>query len=503
LTCAVPVQASSADRFLGFETDDDTSTLQQKTFNRSPDVRATVRQSSDPEIADLTRRDRDAADHEKAASDLRPSGLEQRVGASVSDPVSWRADSRPTKSRDSSRPGTCSRSSWPTPPCCAERANGRITTCKAERVSTALGGVGGPEAAARSADDEDRRGWAGSHYELDCIGNVRRLRAAFDSPPNAYGIDWTAGADFGGYRYTAFGQQYPSDTTTPHPAVVPGGDNQDYIQQPLGWQGHYRLPWSDSHEELYDFRTRIWSPRLGAFLQPDGFGYITPTGTLWSWPGQNPMRWRDPYGNFGWEDVESGILVHGESIQNGFLLASGLAASVGLAAVAGPLLGLGTLEGALGTAGTAALGLGRAAAASAAGAGAALLRGAKGCSTDGARGALRFGANDLVYGPSARGALRQLQQSAGGKLLTDVGGPAAGQSWPQFSIQMLQRQLAAGGRIRFDLTHMQDIPGALRGTGQFGNTITAAELRFLQQHWSQFGAITTFYRNGVEAAAPW
>lgn len=120
-----------------------------------------------------------------------------------------------------------------------------------------------------------------------------------------------------------------------------------------------------------------------------------------------------------------------------------------------------------------------------------------------ASGALRFGAEDLVYGPSAGGALRQLQQSAGGKLLTDIGGPTAGQSWTQFSIQTMERQLAAGGRIRFDLTHMDDIAGAIRGTGQYGNTITAQELRFLQENWSQYKGITTFYQNGVEVVAPW
>jgi hypothetical protein len=47
---------------------------------------------------------------------------------------------------------------------------------------------------------------------------------------------------------------------------------------------------------LYDFRSRVWSPELGAFLMPDEFGFLTATGTLWSWPGQNPMRWRDPSG---------------------------------------------------------------------------------------------------------------------------------------------------------------------------------------------------------------
>ena len=31
-------------------------------------------------------------------------------------------------------------------------------------------------------------------------------------------------------------------------------------------------------------------------MQPDEFEYISNGGTLWSWPGQNPLRYRDPSG---------------------------------------------------------------------------------------------------------------------------------------------------------------------------------------------------------------
>ncbi len=40
----------------------------------------------------------------------------------------------------------------------------------------------------------------------------------------------------------------------------------------------------------------MWSPELGAFLSPDEFGYVTTEGTLWSWPNQNPIAIRDPFG---------------------------------------------------------------------------------------------------------------------------------------------------------------------------------------------------------------
>jgi len=47
---------------------------------------------------------------------------------------------------------------------------------------------------------------------------------------------------------------------------------------------------------LYDSRARVWSADLGAFLQPDEYVFLTRSGTLWSWPGQNPFKYRDPSG---------------------------------------------------------------------------------------------------------------------------------------------------------------------------------------------------------------
>ena len=119
------------------------------------------------------------------------------------------------------------------------------------------------------------------------------------------------------------------------------------------------------------------------------------------------------------------------------------------------------------------------------------------------KGVLQFGADDLVYGPSAGGSLRNLQQSVGGRLLTDLGDVPPGQSWTQFSIQTMERQLAAGGKIRFDLTHVEDLPGVLSGTGKYANTVTAQELRHLQANWSRFKGSVHFYRGGKEIAAPW
>ena len=46
----------------------------------------------------------------------------------------------------------------------------------------------------------------------------------------------------------------------------------------------------------YDVRARQWSPELGVFLSVDEFRYHSKRTTLWGWPGQNPMRFRDPRG---------------------------------------------------------------------------------------------------------------------------------------------------------------------------------------------------------------
>jgi hypothetical protein len=114
-----------------------------------------------------------------------------------------------------------------------------------------------------------------------------------------------------------------------------------------------------------------------------------------------------------------------------------------------------------------------------------------------------FSDQDLLYGPSAMGALRRWQKSAGGRLLTDVPRSDPGQSITEFSIEVLDRQVARGGRIHFDLTNIQDLRGVLAGSGDYANKITSKELRHIQLHWSRFKDHTKFYRNGIEVPPPW
>jgi RHS repeat-associated protein len=138
------------------------------------------------------------------------------------------------------------------------------------------------------------------YFELDAIGNVRRLRAGHRTDPS--NTD-PLPSDLGGYRYSAFGKLKAPDAATPAPAL-----DGDPYQQPFRWQGR---PYLDIAGGLYDFRARTWSPELGAFLQADKFEFLGPSTTLWSWPGQNPIRNRDTTGRFTLVSVNAASLSAG------------------------------------------------------------------------------------------------------------------------------------------------------------------------------------------------
>ncbi len=114
-----------------------------------------------------------------------------------------------------------------------------------------------------------------------------------------------------------------------------------------------------------------------------------------------------------------------------------------------------------------------------------------------------FGENDLVYGASANGALRNLQEQAGGKLLSDFAAGPGELSWADYSISIMEQQVANNGVIRFDLTNISDIQGVLGATGQYSGTITAQELRYIQANWNRFNGSVYFYNSRKLVAAPW
>ena len=57
--------------------------------------------------------------------------------------------------------------------------------------------------------------------------------------------------------------------------------------------------------------------------------------------------------------------------------------------------------------------------------------------------------------------------------------------------------------VIFDLTNMKDIPGVLKGTGQWADSVTGDELRYIQANWARFQGNVTFYQDGVFRGVPW
>jgi RHS repeat-associated protein len=114
------------------------------------------------------------------------------------------------------------------------------------------------------------------YYEVDLAGNVRRIRDI-------------NGNDLGGYRYTAFGEEYAADETTPTPTIT----------QPLQWKGRW---FNSVAGGIYDVRARQWSPGAGVFLQVDEFERQDARSTLWGWPSQSPPRFVDPSGRDGTDE---------------------------------------------------------------------------------------------------------------------------------------------------------------------------------------------------------
>ena len=161
------------------------------------------------------------------------------------------------------------------------------------------------------------------YFEQDTLGNVRRLRGgkyagddAETRPPLP--------SDLGGYEYLAFGKLV-SGTAAPEAPKVPNAQGTPVaFNQPLRWQAR---PFIDKAGGVYDFRARFWSPETATFLEPDEYGYLERPGTLWSWPRQNPFRWRDPSGRDGWDTFSTAALYAGNAAAGIAEAASALAAS--------------------------------------------------------------------------------------------------------------------------------------------------------------------------------
>lgn len=56
--------------------------------------------------------------------------------------------------------------------------------------------------------------------------------------------------------------------------------------------------------------------------------------------------------------------------------------------------------------------------------------------------------------------------------------------------------------IRFNLTNM-DLYKSFMGIGEYRNSITIQELRYIYQNWDRLSSGVRFYEKGMEVMAPW
>ncbi len=115
---------------------------------------------------------------------------------------------------------------------------------------------------------------------------------------------------------------------------------------------------------------------------------------------------------------------------------------------------------------------------------------------------LKFGDNDLVYGPSSAGKLEIFQNNHGGRTLNSFDKPTD-MDWPEFSFAMMEKARKEGNKIHFDLTNLKQIDKLIYGKGKFAKKVTAKELRYIDANWSRFKNTVKFYVKGVEVEKPW
>lgn len=115
---------------------------------------------------------------------------------------------------------------------------------------------------------------------------------------------------------------------------------------------------------------------------------------------------------------------------------------------------------------------------------------------------LKFGENDLVYGIYDDLSIIELQKTAGSKFLNSFIRPD-GMSWIDFSKQMIDKTIADGNIIRFNLMPDMDKYMSFMGIGEYANSITIQELRYIYQNWERLSAGVRFYEKGAEVPPPW
>jgi hypothetical protein len=67
----------------------------------------------------------------------------------------------------------------------------------------------------------------------------------------------------------------------------------------------------------------------------------------------------------------------------------------------------------------------------------------------------------------------------------------------------LERTVAQGTKIHFDLTTMDDLANILNNMGPYAAKVTSGELRYIRDNWSRLSNAVKFYVDGKEVIPPW
>jgi hypothetical protein len=115
----------------------------------------------------------------------------------------------------------------------------------------------------------------------------------------------------------------------------------------------------------------------------------------------------------------------------------------------------------------------------------------------------RFADDDLAYGIAFGGQLDKFQAAYGGRKLREIGKPRDGQTWQEFSYEIMEQALEQKNKIHFNLDYMGGIKDILKNKGKYKNFITSYELRYLRDNWLRFSNNVLFYLDGEVVKAPW
>lgn len=126
---------------------------------------------------------------------------------------------------------------------------------------------------------------------------------------------------------------------------------------------------------------------------------------------------------------------------------------------------------------------------------------------------IQLGDDDLACGPAGPTGPWRMVAAAGGRQINDreFVKPLS-VNWKRFSVQVIRGVLETGAQVHFDLTNMRALPALLEGTGQYAQTITSHELRWLQAHWARWSDAVVFWDDvifrddrayGRQVKAPW